>query len=193
MEIAIIAHDGKKAETIQFLMDALIFNLTAAILGVLMVIFTWPIFSELTGRSIAFNMIYDPQFWGYVSLLFIGGTVLSGFYPALVISALQSADVLKGEYKSSKKGIWLRNSLIIFQFFISITMISGMLMLSKQMNFMREKYPKKPIPIALTAHAFPQNKIEALAAGAAEFFTKPIMSEVLIASIEKQIESLKIK
>ena len=58
------------------------------------------------------------------------------------------------------------------------------------MNFMREKYPQKPTCIALTAHAFPQNRIEALEAGAAEFFTKPIMSGVLIASLEKHIKAL---
>ncbi|MBC8193320.1 MAG: response regulator [Candidatus Marinimicrobia bacterium] len=58
------------------------------------------------------------------------------------------------------------------------------------MRFMREKYPQKPTCIALTAHAFPQNRIEAMEAGAAEFFTKPIMSGVLIASLEKHIEAL---
>ena len=58
-------------------------------------------------------------------------------------------------------------------------------------KYIREKYPDKPIPIALTAHAFPQNRKEALDAGAAEFFTKPILNAVLIESIEKQIQSIK--
>ncbi|NQV42263.1 MAG: response regulator [Candidatus Marinimicrobia bacterium] len=58
------------------------------------------------------------------------------------------------------------------------------------MKFMGEKYPEKPTCIALTAHAFPQNRIEAMEAGAAEFFTKPIMSGVLIDSLEKHIKAL---
>jgi len=57
-------------------------------------------------------------------------------------------------------------------------------------KYIREKYPDKPIPIALTAHALPINRKEALDAGAAEFFTKPILSAVLIESIEKQIQSI---
>jgi len=46
---------------------------------------------------------------------------------------------------------------------------------------------KKPVAIALTAHAFPQHKRDALDAGAMEFFTKPIMSDVLLKAIEKHL------
>ena len=56
-------------------------------------------------------------------------------------------------------------------------------------KYMREKFPKKPVAIALTAHAFPQNRIDVMEAGATEFFTKPIMSGVLIEALEKHINS----
>jgi DNA-binding NtrC family response regulator len=58
------------------------------------------------------------------------------------------------------------------------------------LKYMREKFPQKPACIALTAHAFPQNRIEAMEAGAAAFFTKPIMSGVLIENLEKHIKAL---
>ena len=130
---------NKHQLTIQFLMEALILNLTAAILGVLIVTFTWPIFSELTGRSIAFTMIYDPQFWGYVSLLFIGGTILSGFYPALVISSFQPVVVLKGKIFKSSKGAFFRKSLVVFQFTVSVVLIAGTIIVLQQLRFMRNK------------------------------------------------------
>ena len=57
-------------------------------------------------------------------------------------------------------------------------------------RFIHENFPKNPITIALTAHAFPHTRVEALEAGAVEFYTKPIMSEPLIESIERQIQSL---
>ena len=57
-------------------------------------------------------------------------------------------------------------------------------------KFMQIKYPKKPRSIALTAHAFPHARVEALEAGAVEFFTKPIMSGSLIESLENQIQSI---
>ena len=52
-------------------------------------------------------------------------------------------------------------------------------------KFMHDKYPKKPACIALTAHAFPHIRVEALEAGAVEFFTKPIMSGDLLDVVEK--------
>jgi len=58
-------------------------------------------------------------------------------------------------------------------------------------QYVKARKKEYPICIALTAHAFPHTRISALEAGAAEFFTKPIMSEALIASIEGHLKSLK--
>jgi putative ABC transport system permease protein len=130
---------GKNQLTIQFLMEAFILNLTAAILGVLMVFLTWPVFTELTGREIAFTMIYEPQFWGFVALLFIGGTILSGFYPALVISSFQPVKVLKGKIFKSSKGAFFRKSLVVFQFTVSVVLIAGTIIVLQQLRFMKNK------------------------------------------------------
>ncbi|MBC8375048.1 MAG: response regulator [FCB group bacterium] len=55
-------------------------------------------------------------------------------------------------------------------------------------RFLQQEYPEgNPVAIALTAHVFPQNQVEALEAGAAEFLTKPIMSRVLLDIIAKYI------
>jgi len=53
-------------------------------------------------------------------------------------------------------------------------------------KYLRDEYPEDlPVAIALTANVFPQNHIEALAAGAVEFLTKPIMSQDLLEIIAK--------
>jgi len=54
-------------------------------------------------------------------------------------------------------------------------------------RFLSQEHPGKPIAIALTAHAFPQNQEEAREAGAVEFLTKPILSRVLLNVIAKYI------
>lgn len=57
-------------------------------------------------------------------------------------------------------------------------------------RFLRKNYPDgKPVPIAVTAHVFPQNQIEAMEAGAKEFLTKPILSKVLLDVIMKYVDS----
>ena len=55
-------------------------------------------------------------------------------------------------------------------------------------KLIQAKYPKHPYCIALTAHAFPHIRVEALEAGAVEFFTKPIMSDLLLEIVSKYIK-----
>lgn len=54
-------------------------------------------------------------------------------------------------------------------------------------RYLSQEHPGKPIAIALTAHAFPQNQEEAREAGAVEFLTKPILSRDLLDVIAKYI------
>ncbi|NQV30085.1 MAG: response regulator [Candidatus Marinimicrobia bacterium] len=54
-------------------------------------------------------------------------------------------------------------------------------------KFIRSEYTNSLPALAISAHAFPRNREEALAAGAVDFFTKPIMSAVLMEIIQKYI------
>ena len=69
--------------TAQFLVESFILNMIASIVGVLLLIIVWPFFTDLTGRSMEFNMIYSPEFWGTALLLFVSGHIagwlLSGY------------------------------------------------------------------------------------------------------------------
>jgi len=55
------------------------------------------------------------------------------------------------------------------------------------LKYLKNEFADFPIPIVVSASAFPINRVEALEAGAVEFFTKPIMSEPLIEAIEKYV------
>lgn len=48
-------------------------------------------------------------------------------------------EVLKGKFVGSQKGKWIRNGLVIFQFWISIILMIGTLVIQQQMKFMSEK------------------------------------------------------
>lgn len=123
----------------QFLTESIFICLLSSILSIGLVFIGIPQFNQILGTSLDFSTIVQPiaLIILLVFILLIG--VVSGFYPALVISALQPSKVLKGSYKNSSKGIWLRNSLIILQFVISIFMISGSIIVSQQMTYMVEK------------------------------------------------------
>lgn len=124
----------------QFLTESTFVCFIGSIVSFALVFVAIPRFNEALGTSLDFTVILQPS----VALIFlvfiiiIG--VISGFYPAMVISALQPSHVLKGSYKSSGKGVILRNGLITLQFIISIVMISGSIIVDEQMTFLRSKH-----------------------------------------------------
>lgn len=123
----------------QFLTESNIVAISAFILALVTSWLLLPKFNILVSKSLTLDVLANPfALIGLITSVLAIGT-LAGLYPALVISSINSAVVLKGKYNSSKKGVWLRNALIVFQFFVSITMISGMLLLNKQMKYMQNK------------------------------------------------------
>ncbi|MEL7003499.1 MAG: FtsX-like permease family protein, partial [Bacteroidota bacterium] len=123
----------------QFLSESLLINLLATVLAVLIVIISWPSFARLAGREIPLTYVIDGQFWLLVSGLFLVGTILSGFYPALVLSSFRPVAVLKGKIMKSSGGNFMRKGLVVFQFVASVILISGTIIVYQQMNFMKNR------------------------------------------------------
>jgi len=123
----------------QFLTESVFVCFISSIIAIGIVYLSIPKFNEILGTFLDFNTVLQPvAIIGLLIFTILVGTI-SGFYPALVISALQPSSVLKGSYKNSGKGVWLRNSLIITQFVISIFMISGSIIVSQQMDYLVNK------------------------------------------------------
>lgn len=123
----------------QFLTESFILNVLAAVLAIVMVRISWSYFSELTGWNIPVNFLLQNEFWMLVLVLFLGGAVLSGFYPAIILSSFKPVAVLKGKIMRSASGNFLRKSLVVFQFVASVFLISGSLIVYQQLSYMKNK------------------------------------------------------
>jgi putative ABC transport system permease protein len=75
---------------------------------------------------------------GLAGLVLLVG-LISGTYPALVLSALKPVSIFKNQMFRGKKGAWLRNALVIFQFTISIILIVGTFVISRQLDFVQNE------------------------------------------------------
>ncbi|MBS1566483.1 MAG: ABC transporter permease, partial [Bacteroidetes bacterium] len=130
---------GKSSLVRQFLAESV---LTAFIALLLAVLITWvalPFFNTLSGKHAGIGLLLQPSM---IAGLLAGSAVvgvLAGLYPAFLLSAFRPVEVLKGKMASGFKGVWLRNSLVVFQFVISITLIIGTLVIYRQLSYMRSK------------------------------------------------------
>lgn len=122
----------------QFLSEAFLVNLLAAVISVVAVGLLWNSFSDFSGREIPINYLWQPEFWWLVAGLFLVGTGLAGFYPAMVLSSFRPVSVLKGKIISAR-GNLLRKGLVVFQFMASVVLIIGSVVVYQQLNFMRSQ------------------------------------------------------
>lgn len=127
----------KKHLVFQFLTESFVLSLIGVALAVLIIYFVLPYFNNLTGKSL--HLVFDPV--NIIVLLVITAFVgfLAGVYPSFVLSSFNPVVVLKGNFTGNPKGQWIRNGLVIFQFWISIMLMIGTLVIQQQMTFMREK------------------------------------------------------
>lgn len=121
----------------QFLAESLLVNLFAAVLAISIVWLAWPAFANLSGRAIPINFLLQPEFWTSLLVLFLLGSILSGFYPAIVLSSFKPISVLKGKVMHTTHGNILRKSLVVFQFGASVCLIVGSIVVYQQLSFMR--------------------------------------------------------
>ena len=120
----------------QFMMEALVVNFAAACLAVALAQLALPFFHTLIGIEVMSNVWSHPAFVTDLVIFFVVGTLLSGFYPAMVLSSFEPVKVLKGRFRSSKYGSLLRKSLVGLQFAATITLIAATLTIHDQINYM---------------------------------------------------------
>ncbi len=129
----------RKNLMLQFLIESYLLNLAAVIIAVILAFCFTPFFNHLIG-STSENRFYLPlpYLTGFICL-FLAGAFVSGIYPAFVLSGFHPMKVLKGLFKNSNSGIFVRKGLIIAQFAMSIILIAGTIIIYEQVSYMRNQ------------------------------------------------------
>ena len=142
----------------QFLTESIVLSLFATALALTITWFVLPSFNNLVDK----NLVLD--FTGILPVGLLGIALLVGFlagsYPAFALSSFNPVVVMKGNFTSNTKGTWLRNGLVVFQFFISIVLIVGTMVVAEQMQYMQNKslgYDKEQMVIVERVFALENN------------------------------------
>ncbi len=125
----------------QFILESVLISFVAFILAMVIVTVLQGSFNELIEANLSWGKIFvgigSSTIWIFAAIMF-SGMILSGFYPAFILSSYQPATVLKGKFQRSGRGQYLRKSLVIFQFTASAALITATLIVSRQLKFMNE-------------------------------------------------------
>ncbi|MBA4850882.1 ABC transporter permease [Emticicia sp. BO119] len=141
----------------QYLLEAVLLAVSSLVFALCLCYFLQPVFYQITNKDISlFNSTELIAFMAGIALL-LG--VLSGIYPAFFISSYQPTTVLKGSFATSGKGVWLRKSLVVMQFTVTIVLIVGILVINSQMSFIRNKDLGFNKDALLTVTAYPNEEV----------------------------------
>jgi putative ABC transport system permease protein len=130
-----VAGSGKFQLVRQFLYESLLITLFALIVAFVIVELALPAFNAISGKDLSFNV---KPILAFTALGLLVG-LLAGIYPAFYLSSFKPIAVLKGKLTSGRKSFGLRSSLVVFQFFISVALIIGTIVVYRQMKFMQDK------------------------------------------------------
>ncbi|GAB5523028.1 MAG: ABC transporter permease [Roseivirga sp.] len=122
---------------VQFLTESITLSFLSLLFAIGLVMLALPYFNTLAERELTLSL--DLQ--AVISLVVFGCFVglLAGVYPAFALSSFKPVLVLKGSFSSQVKGKWLRNGLVVFQFWIAIVLIICTFTIRQQVDYMSDK------------------------------------------------------
>jgi putative ABC transport system permease protein len=120
----------------QFIFESILFVLVSTLSAFLLVQVLLPGFNQVIEKSLELTPHFsNPLFLGIIMLFVLVLGILSGSYPAFYLSSFMPIQVLKGKINAGFKGKGVRNSLVIFQFSISIILIICTFFVQKQLAY----------------------------------------------------------
>jgi len=128
--------------TLQFLTETFVLTLLATTLSLMLFPFLLQVFGDFIPADFHFNILRQPQVILFLLVLVLIVTILSGIYPALVLSGFKPVLVLKNQAWSNTgrtRSAWLRKTLTVSQFVIAQVFIIGTLLVSKQISYALNK------------------------------------------------------
>lgn len=124
---------SKRQLIIQFLSETFLITLISVVIAVLFALIVLPVLSNMLQAPLTLRP--DLTWIAFLCCLIIAVTVLSGFYPAIVLSGFNPIAVLKSKFTSrTVGGISIRRALVVFQFTVTQALIIGTLVVIGQMD-----------------------------------------------------------
>ncbi|MEP1307490.1 MAG: ABC transporter permease [Balneola sp.] len=128
----------RKQLVTQFFTESILLCILSFLIALLLVEFTLPFFSNLSGTNLAADYFSDSSLIISIICTVLVTALLSGSYPAVMLSGFKPIKVLKGAFQQKEKSKF-RSALVVFQFSVSLVVIIGLLVINKQLDFIQNQ------------------------------------------------------
>lgn len=133
-----VAGAGKSQLIGQFLAESSLISCIALCIAIAIVMALLPFFNDLSGKEFTLEILDHNLIISALVIALVTG-LLSGSYPALFLSSFLPATVLKGNLKSGATNSIFRNTLVVVQFSISISLLVGTAVVYNQLQFIQNR------------------------------------------------------
>lgn len=123
----------------QFLGESFLLTLIGVSLAIPLLYVAIPYLNQLTKTNIQLNFLSHTSIWLILGLIVVITGAVAGSYPAFYLSAFQAIKVIKGNFTNQVSAIGIRRSLVVFQFFLSIVLITSIIVIYSQLNYIKNK------------------------------------------------------
>ncbi|HEX8332210.1 MAG TPA: ABC transporter permease [Segetibacter sp.] len=123
----------------QFISESVFFTLVAVVFALIFSLLLLPFFNQLSGKELSSTVLFKPLTLISLLILALFVALVAGSYPAVILSNVKLIKVLKSGFSFSSGGGGLRKSLIVFQFVISLFLITSTIVILKQLGYIRSK------------------------------------------------------
>ncbi|MBL7876942.1 MAG: FtsX-like permease family protein, partial [Cyclobacteriaceae bacterium] len=134
-----VVGSSRKGLIAQFLGESFVLTVLSLLVAFLLVGISLPFFNQVIGKNYQLVSLTNVSIVSGVIILVVMISLLAGYYPALVMSALKPVDVLKGKMQTSYRGVQLRRTLVVFQFVISVGLVTGTWIVLDQLDYMQKQ------------------------------------------------------
>ena len=139
---------------IQFLSETTFICAISTLIAFIVIKAVLPYFNDYLGKQLSLSLS-DPLILLYSLGFVLALSMFSGGYPAVILSSLKPTVLFKGNSYTGRKNTMLRNGLVLFQFSISIVLIIGVIVVGRQVNFIKNKqlgFDKDQVVIVENVH-----------------------------------------
>lgn len=123
----------------QFLTEVILLTVSSVALAIIIYYTVLPVYNNLSGRSIVFWQILQSDFMITLGIILGFIILLSGLYPAIFIANFKTGSFLRESKLPSSLPTLVRNGLVVFQFVVSVSLISASILMYRQLNLMKNK------------------------------------------------------